>query len=199
MAPDLASRLSRNPASTGTLPAACDIRKSAERPRTYDGSVVRPVVCLLCGLTGSGKTAYARRLEAQGCVRLSIDELVHARHCRYDVDYQASDYPRYYDEAVRELDRHLVELVEPNQSVVLDDGALAAIEPRPLQGARQSPRRPLGASLLQGRAVRTAPAPGPPEPTDWRQCADRLRQHAGGLHRPLREATWRGRTGACRR
>ena len=38
------------------------------------------------------------------------------------VDYQASDYPRYYDEAVRELDRHLVELVEPNQSVVLDDG-----------------------------------------------------------------------------
>ena len=86
------------------------------------GPFARPVVRLLCGLTGSGKTAYARRLEAQGCVRLSIDELLHARHCRYDVDYQASDYPRYYDEAVRELDRHLVELVEPNQSVVLDDG-----------------------------------------------------------------------------
>jgi hypothetical protein len=33
------------------------------------------VVYLLCGLTGSGKTTYARRLEAGGAVRLSVDEL----------------------------------------------------------------------------------------------------------------------------
>ena len=81
-----------------------------------------PVVYLLCGLTGSGKTAYAKRLEVEGCVRLSIDELVYARHGRYDVDYPACDYPRYYDEAVLELDRRLVELLEANRSVVLDHG-----------------------------------------------------------------------------
>lgn len=90
--------------------------------RTYDGFVVPPVVYLLCGLTGSGKTAYAKRLEAEGCARLSIDELVHARHGRYDVDYPASHYPRHYEEAVSELDRRLVELLEANQSVVLDHG-----------------------------------------------------------------------------
>ena len=84
--------------------------------------VVRPVVYLLCGLTGSGKTTHARRLEAEGCVRLSIDELVHARHGRYDVDYPASEYPRYYEVAVAELDRRLVELLEANRSVVLDHG-----------------------------------------------------------------------------
>ena len=45
-----------------------------------------PVVYLLCGLTGSGKTTYARQLEAAGAVRLSVDEEVYARHGRYGVD-----------------------------------------------------------------------------------------------------------------
>ena len=84
--------------------------------------VVRPVVYLLCGLTASGKTTYARRLEAEGCVRLSIDEVVHARHGHYDVDYPSSAYPRYYEEAVVELDRRLVELLESKRSVVFDHG-----------------------------------------------------------------------------
>ena len=84
--------------------------------------VVRPVVYLLCGLTASGKTTYARRLEAEGCVRLSIDEVVHARHGRYDVNYPASAYPRYYEEAVVELDRRLVDLLEAKRSVVFDHG-----------------------------------------------------------------------------
>lgn len=34
-----------------------------------------PVVYLLCGLTGSGKTTYAKRLEAAGAVRLTVDEV----------------------------------------------------------------------------------------------------------------------------
>ena len=50
------------------------------------------VVYLLCGLTGSGKTSYAKRLEAGGAVRLSVDEEVYARHGRYGVDYPIDEY-----------------------------------------------------------------------------------------------------------
>lgn len=82
----------------------------------------RPLVHMLCGLTGSGKTVYAKRLQAEGYVRLSIDELVQDRHGRYDIDYPGDDYSRLYDEAVTELDRRLVELLEAGQSVVLDYG-----------------------------------------------------------------------------
>ncbi len=81
-----------------------------------------PLVCMLCGLTGSGKTMYAKRLEAEGYVRLSIDELVQDRHGRHDIDYPAHEYPRFYDEAVKEVDRQLVELLEAGQSAVLDHG-----------------------------------------------------------------------------
>jgi predicted kinase len=86
---------------------------------------VAPVVHMLCGLTGSGKTVFAKRLESEGCVRLSVDELVQARHGRHDVDYPAHDYPRLYDEAVAELDRRLVELLDSGRSVVLDYGLWA--------------------------------------------------------------------------
>jgi len=57
-----------------------------------------PVVYLLCGLTGSGKTTYARQLEAAGAVRLSVDEVV------------------------EELRRRLVELIESGHDVALDHG-----------------------------------------------------------------------------
>ena len=36
----------------------------------------RNTVWLLVGLTGSGKTTFARRLETRGVVRLSVDEEV---------------------------------------------------------------------------------------------------------------------------
>ena len=81
-----------------------------------------PLVHMLCGLTGSGKTVYAKHLEAEGCVRLSVDELVQARHGRYDIDYPAHEYPRLYDDAVAELDRRLVELLAAGRSLVLDYG-----------------------------------------------------------------------------
>ena len=43
------------------------------------------------GLTGSGKTTFARTLESAGVVRLSVDEEVFNRHGRYGVDYP--DHP----------------------------------------------------------------------------------------------------------
>jgi predicted kinase len=81
-----------------------------------------PVVYLLCGLTGSGKTTYAKRLEAAGAVRLSVDEEVYARHGRYGVDYPMSEYFDREQPVVEELPRRLVELVESGHDVVLDYG-----------------------------------------------------------------------------
>lgn len=81
-----------------------------------------PVVYLLCGLTGSGKTTYARRLEAGGAVRLSVDEEVYARHGRYGVDYPMSEYFDRERPVVEELRRRLVELVGSGHDVVLDYG-----------------------------------------------------------------------------
>jgi predicted kinase len=81
-----------------------------------------PVVYLLCGLTGSGKTTYAKRLEAGGAVRLSVDEEVYARHGRYGVDYPMSEYFERERPVVEELPDRLVELVESGHDVVLDYG-----------------------------------------------------------------------------
>jgi predicted kinase len=81
-----------------------------------------PVVYLLCGLTGSGKTTYAKRLEAAGAVRLTVDEEVHARHGRYGVDYPTSEYFERERPVVEELRGRLVELVESGRDVVFDHG-----------------------------------------------------------------------------
>ncbi|WP_421648061.1 AAA family ATPase [Nocardiopsis alba] len=57
------------------------LRKGFEEVR-MDEQV--PTVFLLVGLTGSGKTTYARSvLEPRGVVRVSVDEEVHRRHGRY--------------------------------------------------------------------------------------------------------------------
>jgi predicted kinase len=81
------------------------------------------VVFLLVGLTGSGKTTYARRrLEPRGAVRLSVDELVHAWHGRYGVDYPEREYFDLEAPVVAEVRERLVGLVEAGRDVVLDHG-----------------------------------------------------------------------------
>jgi predicted kinase len=82
----------------------------------------RPVVYMLCGFVGSGKTTYAHTLEAQGCVRLSIDELVFERHGRHGIDYDESQYPNRAAAARAELDQQLRVLLGEGRDVVLDYG-----------------------------------------------------------------------------
>lgn len=83
----------------------------------------RPVVYLLVGLTGSGKTTYAqRRLEPVGVVRLSVDERVHARHGRYGVDYPERRYFELEAPVVAEVREELVELIAAGRDAVLDHG-----------------------------------------------------------------------------
>ncbi|MBR7839741.1 ATP-binding protein, partial [Actinospica durhamensis] len=81
-----------------------------------------PVVHLLIGLTGSGKTTYARRLEAEGALRLSVDEEVFARNGRYGIDYPDHEYPARERPVVEDLRRRLVEAIRAGRDVVLDYG-----------------------------------------------------------------------------
>ncbi|MFJ3249090.1 AAA family ATPase [Streptomyces sp. NPDC086782] len=91
---------------------------TAPRPETGPG---QPVVYLLVGLTGSGKTTYAKQ-ELAGVTRLSVDELVYERHGRYGVDYPEPQYFELEGPIVAEVRDRLAELVAAGQDVVLDHG-----------------------------------------------------------------------------
>lgn len=95
----------------------------ASTDQAADERTPRPAtVWLLVGLTGSGKTVFAKRLEAGGVVRLSVDELVFARHGRYGVDYHESEYFAKEAPVAEEVYARLGELVAAGRDVVLDLG-----------------------------------------------------------------------------
>jgi predicted kinase len=81
-----------------------------------------PVAYLLIGLTGSGKTTYARQLEAGGVLRLSVDEEVFARNGRYGIDYPDYEYPDRERPVVQDIQQRLIEAIRAEQDVVLDYG-----------------------------------------------------------------------------
>ena len=60
-------------------------------------------VVLMCGVAGSGKTTYAKRLEAHVFERPSIDEEIWRRFGRYGVDYAADNYPLLSDTVESDL------------------------------------------------------------------------------------------------
>jgi predicted kinase len=80
----------------------------------------RPRVVMMCGLSGSGKTTYAKQLEAEGFARLSIDEEIYDRYGRYEIDYPASSWVQYQAEAELALKDRLGELVRAGRNVVVD-------------------------------------------------------------------------------
>jgi predicted kinase len=80
----------------------------------------RPRVVMMCGLSGSGKTTYARQLETEGFARLSIDEEIFARYGRYGIDYPADNWVQYQAEAELALKERLGELVRAGRNVVVD-------------------------------------------------------------------------------
>jgi predicted kinase len=81
------------------------------------------IAYLLTGLTGSGKTAYARLvLEAGGAARLSVDERVFARHGRYGVDYPHFTYFEKELPVLDEIRTEMVALLREGRDVVLDHG-----------------------------------------------------------------------------
>ncbi len=74
----------------------------------------------MCGIAGSGKTTFAKRLENEGFVRLSIDEEIWKVYGRYGIDYPFEKYDKYQMDAESRLRLHLVGLIQDKQSVVID-------------------------------------------------------------------------------
>jgi predicted kinase len=95
---------------------------SGTHPVKPTPSAPAPLVYLLAGLTGSGKTTFAKTLEAAGVVRLSVDEEVFARHGRYRIDYPEHEYPARERPVVEQIRQRMVELIQAGRSVVLDYG-----------------------------------------------------------------------------
>lgn len=80
------------------------------------------IVYLLAGLPGSGKTEFAKRMEAEGVMRLSVDEEVYARNGRYGIDYPEQEYFQREAPALASMELRLVELINAGRSVVFDHG-----------------------------------------------------------------------------
>lgn len=82
----------------------------------------KPLVVLLCGITGSGKTVLAKALADKGFHRLSIDEEVFGRHGRYGIDYPHDTYFDKERPVVEDIRNQLVAEVAAGHDVVLDHG-----------------------------------------------------------------------------
>jgi len=93
-----------------------------ESARSHTEGPDKPLVYLLSGLTGSGKTTFAKALEAAGVVRLSVDEEVFAGHGRYGIDYPHHEYRARERPVVEDIRRRLIDLVHAGRCVVLDYG-----------------------------------------------------------------------------
>jgi len=85
-------------------------------------TVGKPLVVLLCGITGSGKTVLAKALADRGLHRLSVDEEVFARHGRYGVDYPHDTYFDKERPVVDDIRTQLAAHVAAGHDVVLDHG-----------------------------------------------------------------------------
>ncbi|PAE31571.1 AAA family ATPase [Bacillus sp. 7884-1] len=78
-----------------------------------------PLVVMMCGVAGSGKTTFAQQLEKEGFVRLSIDEEIWATNGRYGIDLPVEKYEKYKEDAERKLRNQLVKLIQDKQLVKL--------------------------------------------------------------------------------
>lgn len=86
----------------------------------YQADNTVPLVVMMCGVAGSGKTTFAQRLEQRGFIRLSIDEEIWATKGRYGIDYPIEMYEQLKVEAEIKLRIELVNLLNEKSNVVID-------------------------------------------------------------------------------
>jgi predicted kinase len=81
-----------------------------------------PTVFLLTGLPCTGKSTYSRTLEQRGFTRLSLDELMYAKHGRAGKDYPGEEQPLLEPPVLQDLKAQVTTLVRAGISIVLDHG-----------------------------------------------------------------------------
>lgn len=86
----------------------------------YQADVSIPLVIMMCGVAGSGKTTFAQQLEKRGFERLSIDEEIWSTKGRYGIDYPIEAYEQLKVEAELKLRNDLVNLLNGKRNVVID-------------------------------------------------------------------------------
>lgn len=75
---------------------------------------------IMCGISGSGKTHYARRLEKEGYVRLSTDALIWEKKGADLFGLPAEEQKRLFAECRAEILGRLAALLESGEKVVVD-------------------------------------------------------------------------------
>lgn len=81
---------------------------------------ITPLVVMMCGVAGSGKTTFSQQLEKKGFVRLSIDEEIWATHGRWGIDFPMDKFEEHRREAENKLRQRLIQLIYNKQQVVID-------------------------------------------------------------------------------
>ncbi len=79
-----------------------------------------PLVVMMCGIAGSGKTTFSQRLELEGFVRLSVDEEIWATHGRWGIDFPMEKFDEYRKKAESKLRLLLIKLIHDKNQVVID-------------------------------------------------------------------------------
>ena len=81
------------------------------------------IVYLLCGLPGSVKTTYAKKIvDEQGALSLSIDDEMIKRYGVAGIDYPTEKRNEYKTSVMEIIKSKIVEDIRNGQSVVLDFG-----------------------------------------------------------------------------
>lgn len=75
---------------------------------------------MMCGLSGSGKSTYARALERRGYARLSIDEIVWVWTGRDAAELDPAEYEHLKSTAEQRLWGDLIRLMRAKDPVVID-------------------------------------------------------------------------------
>ena len=77
-------------------------------------------VVLMCGLSGSGKTTFAKQLECHGFYRLSVDEEIWDNYGQFGIDYAEEEYDKLSALAEKALFIQFLELLKSKRNIVVD-------------------------------------------------------------------------------
>lgn len=87
---------------------------------TKYASEASPCIILMCGVSGSGKTTFAKIIEKYGFVRLSIDETVYSTYGNCLFDFSPVEIDKIKNKAEQKLKLQLEDLIKDEQNAVID-------------------------------------------------------------------------------